>query len=101
MTISMVLIIIAALIAFIWVLMEFRRLRHKIFAVFLIMLIMFFYFSFTYALKEKGLDLKTLPGVIEASKLYYSWMVSLFHNSVAITSNAIKMDWGITNSTAR
>ena len=100
MAIGMILIIITALIILIWVIMEFRRLRHKIFAIFLIILILFVYFSFTYAIKEKGFDLKTMPGIIGASKLYYSWMVSIFHNAITITSNAIKMNWGVTNSTA-
>lgn len=92
--------ILAAVIILIWVLIEFKRLKHKIFAMFLIGLLIFTYVSFTVLLKGKDIDLKTVPGVMEAGKLYFSWLGSLFTNTKSITSHAVKLDWKSTNSTS-
>ena len=81
--------------------MEFRRLRHKIFALVIIAMILFFYFSFTQVVKKQGVDLKTLPGLTEATKIYYSWLVSIFHNTVTLTANAIKLDWSSNQSSVK
>ncbi|MBU1136038.1 MAG: hypothetical protein KJ559_00830 [Nanoarchaeota archaeon] len=94
MVIGITLLIIGILIAAIWIIIEFKRLKHKLFAIFLIGLILFAYLSFTFTFKGQDLDFKTIPGMIEASKLYFSWIGSAFGNMKSITTNAVKMDWG-------
>ena len=101
MVVGTTLFIIAVLIIAIYVLVEIKRLRHKIFAIFLIGLILFTYVSFSVVLKDKDIDYKTIPGVTSASKLYFSWLFSVFGNLKSITTNAIKMDWSSTNSSIR
>ena len=76
-----------------WILIEVKRFKHKIFAIFLIVLILFTYISFSYTLSGQDLDLKTIPGLTEAGKLYFVWLGSMFSNLKSITTNAIKMDW--------
>jgi len=56
-------------------------------------LILFTYFSFTATLKGKDLDLKTISGLTTATKLYFTWLGSMFGNLKTITTNAIKMNW--------
>ncbi len=87
------LFIVAVLIIVIWVLIEIKRLRHKIFAMFLIFLILFTYVSFTVVIKDKQVDFGNLQGWMEAGKLYLSWLGSLFVNFKTLTTSAIKMDW--------
>ncbi|MBU3907310.1 MAG: hypothetical protein KKA64_03610 [Nanoarchaeota archaeon] len=87
-------LIIGVLIAGIWIILEFKRFRHKFFAIFLILLILFFYVTFSYTIKGKNVDLRTAPGVVNAVKIYFSWLVSASMNVKAITTNAIKMNWG-------
>ncbi len=87
------LFIVAILIIAIWVIIEVKRLRHKIFAIFLIALILFTYISFTITLKGEDIDMTTIPGVMAASKLYMSWLLASFNNLKSITAQAISLDW--------
>ncbi len=92
--IGVTLLIVAVLIAAIWIVIEMQRLRHKFFAFFLIGLILFLYISGYFVLGDKEIDYTSFSGVLEAGGLYFSWIGSIFGNVVSITSNAIKMDWG-------
>jgi hypothetical protein len=83
------------LVAAIWLIIEFKRMRHKILAIFLIVLILFTYFSFSAVIKEKNLDLKTFDGMKEAGRLYFLWIGNAFTNVKVITSNAINLSWGV------
>ena len=91
--IGVTLFIVAVLIISVWVIIEIKRLRHKIFAIFLIALILFTYISFSVTLKGQDIDLKTVPGMIIASKLYLAWISSTFQNVKSITTQAISLDW--------
>jgi hypothetical protein len=85
--------IIAGLIITIWILVEVKRMRHKIFALFLIALILFLYLSANIVFQSHEIDFKTVSGLTSAGKLYMSWLGSAFGNVKSITTNAIKMDW--------
>ncbi len=91
------LFIVAVLIAGIWIFIEFKRLRHKIFAIFLIALILFTYISFMVTIQGKNLDLTTAPGLIQAGKLYFLWLGNIFENVKTVTAQVIKMDWAKTS----
>lgn len=97
MAIGVTLIIIGVLVASIWVIIEIKRMKHKLFAIFLIALILFTYVSFSVTLKSHDIDYKSVSGITEAGKLYFSWLGSMFGNMRSITTNAIKMDWSSTN----
>jgi len=101
MVIGITILIISVLIIAIWVIIEIKRLKHKLFAIFLIGLILFGYFSFTFSLRGQDIDFKTVPGMLEASKLYFSWLGSAFGNMKSITTNAVKMDWSANETIAR
>lgn len=93
-------VIMISIIA-IWILIEIKRLKHKVFAVFLILLILFTYISFSVVLKNQDINVKTVPGAIEAGKLYFSWMGSMLGNLKSITMYAIKKDWKGNETTIR
>jgi hypothetical protein len=99
MAIGVAIFIVGILIAVVWLMLEFKKFRHKYFAIFLIVLILFTYLSFTYVIRGKNVDFGTVSGVINAGKLYFSWLGSLFGNLKFITTNAVKMDWSGQNST--
>jgi hypothetical protein len=88
-----VLVLVIVLAVAIWLIIEFKRFRHKILAVFLILLLVFTYFSFSAVIKDKGLDLKTVDGMKQAGKLYLLWLGNAFNNVKVVTSNVINMDW--------
>ena len=93
MRIGITLFVVIALILAIWIFIEVRRFRHKALAIFLIVLILFTYLSFTSVIKEEDIDFKTITGLTTATKLYFSWLGSIFGNLKTITTNAIRMNW--------
>jgi len=93
MVVGIALIVVSVLVVGIWVFIEMRRLKHKLFAIALIALILFTYISFSITIKNEDIDFKTLPGITKASKLYFSWLLSVFGNMKGLTTHAIKMDW--------
>ena len=96
--ISTTLIAIIVLIIAIWLIIEFKRFRHKILAIFLMILILFAYFSFSAVIKGKDIDLKTFDGMKEAGTIYFLWFGNLFKNMKVVTSNVIDMDWRVNES---
>jgi uncharacterized PurR-regulated membrane protein YhhQ (DUF165 family) len=96
--VNTILILVIVLIAAIWLFIEFKRFRHKMLAIFLIVLILFTYFSFSAVIKGKNLDLKTFDGMKEAGKIYVLWLGNIFENVKVVTSNAINMNWKLNQS---
>lgn len=86
-------IVVLVLIAAVWLIIEFKRFRHKILAVFLVLLILFTYFSFSSIVKRDGLDLKSPDGLKEAGKVYVLWLGNAFKNVKVITANAVNLSW--------
>jgi glucan phosphoethanolaminetransferase (alkaline phosphatase superfamily) len=86
-------VIVLLLVLGIWILIEIRRMKHKLFAIFLIALILFAYVTFSMTIKDKDVDLKTVDGLAKATKIYFSWLGSAFLNLKSLTTNAIKMNW--------
>jgi glucan phosphoethanolaminetransferase (alkaline phosphatase superfamily) len=95
MIIGTTLLIVGILVVGIWIIIEFKRFKHKLLAIFLILLIVFTYVSFLVTLKGKDIDFKSVEGLKQAGTLYFSWLGSVFGNLKTITSNAIKMDWSV------
>jgi hypothetical protein len=93
--VSPILILVVVLIAVIWLFIEFKRFRHKMLAVFLIVLILFTYFSFSAVIKGKNIDLKTPDGLKQAGHLYVLWLGNAFKNVKVVTSNVINMSWSV------
>ena len=93
MAISTTFFIVAIVIVAIWLLIEVKRLKHKLWAFFLIGLILFTYISFTVSLKNQDVDLTSIGGVIDAGKLYVAWLGGMFNNAKAVTAYATKQDW--------
>ena len=97
MAIGITIIIVSVLIIAIWILIEIKRLKHKLFAILLIAIILFTYISFSATIQGNDIDLKTVSGLTKATKLYFSWLGSAFGNMKVLTTNAIKMDWSANN----
>lgn len=95
MVMAVTLLIIAGLIVAIWVIIEIKRLKHKLFAIFLIAFILFGYISFTFVLRGQDIDFKTVPGLFQASKLYMAWIGSIFSNLKSITTYAVDQEWKV------
>jgi len=99
MVIGVAFLIVAILIASVWIIIEIKRLKHKLFAIFLVILIISGYLSIMVTFKGQEVDLKTIPGVIGAGKMYLSWLGSAFGNMKSITTYAVQKEWGSSNET--
>jgi hypothetical protein len=89
MEIGTTIFILAVLIIAIWVIVEIKRMKHKIFALFLIAVILFMYFSISSVFKGKDVHLGDMAGIEDAANIYFSWLGSVFGNVRTITANVI------------
>ncbi|MFA5953138.1 MAG: hypothetical protein WC812_00950 [Candidatus Pacearchaeota archaeon] len=99
MVIGIAFVVLAILIVGIWVVIEAKRMKHKLFAIFLIVLILVTYISFASVLRNNNVDLKTSGGIVTAGKLYFSWLGGIFGNLKSVTNYAVKQDWKVLNET--
>lgn len=99
MVLNMILIGVVALVIVVWILLEVKRVKHKIFSVFILGLIVFIYFSFVFVLRGKSLDLTSFEGIRQAGALYFSWWGLVFVNLKTVTANAIHLNWVSDNVT--
>ena len=93
MALGITVMIVAVLIIAVWVVIEMKRMRHKLLAIFLIGLILFSYLSINFVFKEKEIDFLSVDGIKTAATMYFSWMGTVFSNLKTITSNSIGLDW--------
>ena len=93
MAIAITMIIVAVAIIAIWTLIELKRFKHKIFAIFLVVLILLAYVSFAMVFKDQEINWKDPSDLKKATGLYFSWLGSIAGNFKSMTSHAIHMDW--------
>ena len=93
MGVGLTLLVVGILIAAVWIFIELKRLKHKLFAIFLIVLILLAYVSLAYTFKGQVINFKTVDGWKTASKVYFSFLGTVFGNLKTMTSHAVKMDW--------
>jgi hypothetical protein len=93
MALGVVIIGIVVLIVAIYILFEVKRMKHKLFAFFLIALILFGFFSFNLVFKGEEIPLNNITDLGNAAKLYFNWVVYAFNNVKVLTANVVEMDW--------
>ncbi|MEX0932875.1 MAG: hypothetical protein WDZ77_02130 [Candidatus Pacearchaeota archaeon] len=77
----------------IWFVIEMKRFQHKLIAIGLIVLVIVGYAGMATIGQNNNVDLTTIGGIVEATKLYASWIGGFFSNLKAITTQAISLDW--------
>jgi len=92
-------IIIAILVILAFVFLRIRHVKHKIFLIVIIFALLFFYTTGSQILSEQDVDWKSVSGVEQGLRVYFTWVGGAFGNLKVLTTNAIKMDWGIENAT--
>ena len=92
-------LIVSAIIILVWIWIEFKRFRHKIFVIFLMIVIVFLYFGAVVVFQDKEVDFTSYSGLMDSTKLYFSWLGSVFGNFKTMTAGAIQLDWKDSNET--
>ncbi len=93
MVLDVIIFIVAILIVAIWFLYGFKRVKHKILAIFLIILVLFSFFSFSAVFKDKDISINSISDLGNLAKIYFLWLGNIFGNVKSITADAVKMDW--------
>ncbi len=99
MALNVIIFIVAVLAIGIWLLFGFKRIKHKLFAIFLIALLLFSFLSFKAVFNGKEISIKSISDLGNMAKLYFSWLGNVFGNMKSLTGEAVKMSWK-SNSTA-
>jgi hypothetical protein len=86
-------VLIIGLVVLIYLVFELKRMKHKLFAFFLIALILFGFFSFNLVFKGEEIPMNNITDFGNAAKLYFGWAGYIFNNVKVVTTNAIQMDW--------
>ena len=53
----------------------------------------FLYVGVAVVLQTGKVNLRSISGVMDFTKIYFSWLSSVFGNLKLITANAIQMNW--------
>lgn len=85
--------LIGALLIVGLILAKARHVKHKFFAIFVVLLILFFYLTIPKVISGKDVNLKTFDGIVVTTKLYFTWLKHGFGNMKSLTGQAIGMDW--------
>jgi len=88
-------ILIAILLVLIFIIVRFKELKHRIFIIFIIVLILFGILSIGAIYTKNEVDLTSFEGLVAATKLYTSWLKTVYINVAQLTGQAVKQDWGI------
>jgi len=100
MVVLLVIFVLAVLLIGIWMLIELKKIKHKLFAILLIGLILFLYITASFTFKGHDINFKSAEGLIKAGKLYFAFLGGFFGNLKTITTHAIDMNWGLNNETS-
>ncbi len=85
--------LIAALLIVGLLIAKVRHMKHKFFAILLVLLVLFFYLTIPRVIDGKDVDLRTFDGIVLTTRLYFSWLVHSFGNLKELTGHAVAMDW--------
>jgi len=72
--------------------------RERYYITGLILILLFLYISSSLVFQKNNVSLKTFEGVVEAGKIYFSWLGGVFNNAKVIVGHALNMNWDV-NST--
>lgn len=91
--IIIVLLLLAAALVFLF--LKFKETRHKLTFVIAGLLLFFLIVSVWQLYTSNSLDFTSYDGVIDAGRVYFSWLGGVFDNMVKIAGYAVDLNWGI------
>jgi len=92
-------LIIVALVLILIIFLKVRTFQHKFYLTLIIVLVLFFYITGSRVIAQNNIDVNSFDGMVSATKVYFSWLGSIFTNTKALVGNAINMDWDSSETT--
>ncbi len=80
------------------VLFKAKELKHRLGLLVIAFLAIFLFLSVYQVYSTNSLDLSTFSGIVQAGKVYFSWLGTIFHNAGKVSSFAVQQDWGVNSS---
>ena len=86
-------IVVGMIVVIILVFAKIKHIKHKTFLILILLLILFFYITATKVIGQENVDLSSFGGIMNAGKIYFTWLVHAGGNAKSLAGEAIKMDW--------
>lgn len=80
------------------VLFKFKEIRHQFGLVIVTFLLIFLAFSVYSVYSTHKVNFSTFDGVVEAGKIYVTWLGGVGHNIAKVTGYAVNQEWGFNNT---
>ncbi|MBI3334740.1 hypothetical protein HYZ97_04600 [Candidatus Pacearchaeota archaeon] len=93
-------ILALVILVLVFVFLKFKEVRHKIGLFLTALTILFLLVSVGGLYASHELDLSTFDGVVEAGRLYVSWLSAFGSNIAQLSGYVVHQDWGLSNSTS-
>ncbi len=93
----MLIIVGIVLVALIFLFVKFRYIKHKMSWILILAGVFFLYMTFMVSIAGHDVNLTSIEGLEESGKIYLTWMGNAFENVKTLTTNAVKLDWGVKN----
>jgi hypothetical protein len=91
-------LLIAAVVVFLVFAFKAKEIRHKAGLVLATVFFLFLLFSVIQVYRSNKLDLTSFEGVVQAGKIYFSWLGQIFGNIKGTAGYAIKQDWSVNSN---
>jgi len=95
----MYILLVAIIVIALLVMLKLAHFKHKIFLIVIVSLFLFLYATVAVVSKSNDFDFSTPSGLVDAGKIYFSWLGQGFGNLKTITGNVLSMDWVPENRT--
>ena len=95
-------LVIILILAAVYIFVKATNKGQNVWSYLIVVAAIFFIVTLVYVSTLPGVSLKSLNGLVELGKLYFSWLAQVGGNMFHLTGNAVKLDWGTnfaTNST--
>lgn len=93
-------IIISVIVVLVIMFIKAKAFRHKFFMITFLVVLLFIYITYSKVAAANSISINSLGDFFKAGKIYFSWLGNAVFNLKSLTSNAVKMNWNITNKTA-
>lgn len=85
--------LIVAIVVFALIIFKFKEVKHKFGLMAIIIIILFIVASFGQLYTKNNLNLSNFDGIVDAGKVYFSWLGQAAHNIGKVSTYAVKQEW--------
>ena len=73
---------------------KYQSFQGVVFNTIVVILLLFFLISITYVYRSNDVELTSFKGITNFSKVYFSWLGSIFRTTGNVVGYTVEQDWG-------